>query len=104
MDKIKVLYVEKGKEPKAIDIDNSLEALQNIVGGYIEAVYFSDCILLCKEERINKNLPFNTEICNDDRKPVGVIRGSFVLVGQNGSEFDSLSDELIELYTEKFSL
>ena len=47
-----VLIVEPGKHPRLADIDESLESLQKIVGGYIEAIYpFEDEIaIICDEE------------------------------------------------------
>ena len=50
--KMNVLIVEPGKHPRLADIDESLESLQKIVGGYIEAIYlFEDEIaIICDEE------------------------------------------------------
>ena len=39
-DKIRVLKVEPGKEPEAVEMDNTLRAMQEMVGGYIQLVPF----------------------------------------------------------------
>ncbi|MEM5768358.1 MAG: DUF3846 domain-containing protein, partial [Bacillota bacterium] len=36
---MKVLIVEPEKAPREAEIENSLESLQSVVGGYIEATY-----------------------------------------------------------------
>ena len=62
-------------------ISDSLKNLQNIVGGYIEAVGFGDMIILCDEEGRIKKKPTNCKIGRT--KFVGTI----VAVGSNGEEF-----------------
>ena len=34
-----VLIVEPGKKPRKAEIDGSLEGMQRVVGGYIQAIY-----------------------------------------------------------------
>ena len=52
--KIKVLLVEPEKYPKEIVIDDSLEAMQEVVGGDIEEYmpYDDDVAIICNEERV----------------------------------------------------
>ena len=47
-----VLMVKPGEHRERVEIENSLESLQDAVGGYIQAVYpFDDPIaLICNEE------------------------------------------------------
>lgn len=64
--------------------ENSLEAFQKAVGGYIEAVTVaSDLVLICNEEGRLLNLPFNATISVHAHGPV-------LAVGMNGDEFASL--------------
>lgn len=51
-EKIDVLLVEPGKHPEKIQIENSLEALQEAVGGFIEVTYpFDDNAgIICNDE------------------------------------------------------
>ena len=48
-----------GCEPELIDIDNTLAALQQEVGGYIETVSIADVVIVCKEEGRLCGLPYN---------------------------------------------
>ena len=42
-EKIEILVVEPEKKPYVKKIDNSLQAMQEIIGGYIEPIYFDGC-------------------------------------------------------------
>ena len=89
--KIRVLVKEPGKEAELREIQNTLEALQCIVGGYIETVTFAeDCTLIVNEEGKLQGLPVNFRIFGD------VIVGTAVLAGVDGEEFCSLEEQQIE--------
>ena len=48
---MKAIRKKPGCEPELIDIDNTLAALQQEVGGYIETVTIaSDAVVICNEE------------------------------------------------------
>ena len=59
-----------GKTAQAIEIDGSLESMQQIVGGYIEAIYpFDDPVaIICNEEGKLNGLPLNRALYNKDNK------------------------------------
>lgn len=63
-------------------IDNTLEALQRFVKGYIETVtLFENGVIICNEEGRIRNLPHNTNICGCD------FVGNILFVGTDGEEF-----------------
>lgn len=104
--KLSVLLVEPGKCPKVIEIEDTLEAMQNIVGGDIE-VYepFDDEIaIVCNEEGKVKGLPLNRAIYSDRGELVDIIAGTFfVCYAPVDSEgFLNLPKELAEKYEEYF--
>ena len=106
MKKISVLLVEPGKCPKVIEIEDTIEAMQNIVGGDIE-VYepFDDEIaIVCNEEGKVKGLPLNRAIYSDRGELVDIIAGTFfVCYAPVDSEgFLNLTKELAEKYEEYF--
>lgn len=74
-------------------ISDSLENLQNIVGGYIEAVGFGDMVILCDEEGRIKKKPANCKIGRTS------FVGTIIAVGSNGEEF---SDVPIDMTGWKF--
>lgn len=49
-EKIKALLFEPGKKPKDIEIENSLEAFQEAVKGYIETLRLSKTVVLVANE------------------------------------------------------
>ena len=68
-EKIKVLLVEPNKYPRMIEIDDTLESMQKIVGGGIEEYmpFDDDVALVCNDEsKYNGMLP-NRAIYSDDK-------------------------------------
>lgn len=96
---LRVIVVEPAKAPKTEIMKNTLEAMQEIVGGSIEPVWFDeDTVLVANEEGKLKNLQLNRSIGTD------IIAGTFFIVGDDGSEqFVSLTDEQIAKYMEVFA-
>ena len=101
MEKVKGLLVEPYELPKEIEIDNTLEAKQELVGGYIECVYLPNddsVVLICNEEGKINGMKLNRYIGHD------IIAGPFFIVGddyENGS-FKSLTDNQILKYKMRF--
>lgn len=99
---MRVLVVEAGKLPVVREIDGGLESMQKIVGGLIQAVYpFEEPVaLICNDEGKLLGLPMNRQIREID----DIIHGTFfICAAPVGSEcFDSLSDEQIKRYTNRF--
>ena len=95
---MRVLIKEVGKAPRIADIENTLESLKALVGGYIEVVTMEDNILLvCNEEGKMQGLPPNFSTGRD------VIVGTAVFVSYDGREdFTGLDDWQLEYLLGKF--
>lgn len=95
-----VLIVEPEKAPRIANITGDLNSLQQVVGGYIEAVYpYDDPVaIVCNEEGKLLGLPMNRKLEDYD-----IIAGTFVVCGTCEEDFDSLTPELAEKYREKFA-
>lgn len=80
---MKVLIVEPMQPCRAQEIPDTLEAMQAIVGGYLQAVYpFRDEVaLVCNENGKNLDLPYNRPLTNDRGIPYDMICGTFFLAG-----------------------
>lgn len=79
------IYKAPGSAPKTIEIDNTLEALQAAVDGYIETVTLAtDCVIICNEEGRLNDMPFNCEVCGCP------FFGPLLIVGVKGDEFTDL--------------
>ena len=95
-----VLIVEPEKAPRMASINGDLNSLQQVVGGYIEAVYpYDDPVaIVCHEEGKLIGLPLNRKLEDYD-----IIAGTFIICGLGEEDFDSLTPELAEKYREKFA-
>lgn len=95
---MRVLYVEPGKAPYETEIPDMLEYEQQAVLGPIEPVQLDRrTVLLCSEEAKFEGKPGNRRLDNGS-----IIAGPFLIVGESGSDFCSLSDEQVDRYVEKF--
>jgi hypothetical protein len=95
-----VLIVEPGRPPREAEIGHDLKAIQDIVGGYIEAVYpFDDPVaLVCNEEGKLIGLPLNRKLEDYD-----IIAGTFFICGLKEDSFDSLPSDIMAKYKDKFT-
>lgn len=106
--KRKVLLVEPQKRPRVVEIDDTLDALQELVGGYIESIYpFEDEVaLVCNEEGKLRGLPYNRALYDEDGDMYELIAGNFFIIGapEDAEDFTSLTQEQIEKFTEMFNV
>ena len=101
---IRVVLVEPGKYAKVADINCSLEGMQKIVGGYIEAYYpfKEEVCIVCNDEGKITGLKPNRAIYGKDNQIVDVIAGTFFICDCSGEDFKSLSEEQLKRYTEMY--
>lgn len=105
---ITVLLVEPDKYPRTVTITDTLEAMQNLVGGDIEEYmpFEDDVAIICNEEGKLNGLPLNRAVYVDEdkHKIADIICGKFFLVYApiESENFLSLPPELSEKYREKF--
>ena len=99
-----ILVVEPMKKPTIQEIDGSLESMQRIVGGDIEAVYpFDDPVaLVCHGEGKLLGLPMNRALTDESGVPYDIVCGTFFVVGIGDENFTSLTEQQIEEYTRRF--
>jgi len=90
-DKIIVIVMEPGKPAEQRSIDNTLKALQELVGGHIETVRLSHGrILLVNEEGVPLNLPANRAIVGGPGQWPIIQYGTIVMVRVIEDEFSSV--------------
>lgn len=103
-EKIKVVAVRPGKFPVLMDIENSLSALQEFVGGYVESIRLDeDTLLICNEEGKLKFLPLNRFVINNSGK-ADIIAGNFILLRARVFDegFSSLSEDQAQKFLQEF--
>ena len=104
---MKALVIEPLKEPYTKEIIGSLESMQQIVGGIIQAIYPFDnpeIALICNDDGKLIGLPLNRALYDKDGKLFDIIAGTFFVCSApaDSENFESLTDEQIKEYTERF--
>ena len=97
-NEIRVLMVEPHEHPKEFLLENTLQAMQEAVGGLIDIVGLEDniCILLNDEGKL-LGMEGSRRIGDD------IIAGTFYVCGSNEEgELVSLTDVEMERYSEMF--
>lgn len=106
---MKVLMVKPSESPKVIEIENTLEAKQEIVGGLIEMVippnHTDDAVIICNEEGKCKGLEANRCIRLEDGRVYDVIVGTFLICRAplDSEDFEGLTDEQIAIYSKMYA-
>lgn len=105
-EKISVLLVQPGKYPKMIEIEDSLEAMQKVVGGDIEEYmpFEDDIAIICNEEGKINGMPLNRAIYGEDKEMIDIIAGDFFVAYApiESENFLSLPREMADKYHQKF--
>lgn len=102
---IRVLVVEPHERPYERRINNELSEMQELVGGYIEAMDIADDVsIVCNEEGKINRLPLNRALRDDTGEIWDVVAGRFFIAGfdYESGEFISLTDEQFEHYKTVF--
>ncbi len=105
VNKMKILLIRPMEVPKEMEIEDSLEEMQRLVGGYIQEIMpFDDVALVCNEEGKFMGLPLNRAIQDERGKVVDIIAGDFFLCRApvESENFESLTKEQVEKYKKRF--
>ena len=104
MSKMKVLVMEPTKTPYVKEISDALHEMQEIVGGFIEPIYFEekeDAIVYCNDEFLLHDYAPNRFVGEI------LVHGTFFVCG-NGQNDEgewistSLTEEQVEKYMQQF--
>jgi hypothetical protein len=97
---MRVVYVEPHKPAYEAEIENSIQGEQRAVQGLIELVYNDDdTIIVCNDEGKLIGMDGNRRLDNGTT----IIAGPFFVVGDDGEDFRSLTDDEVEKYVNRFS-
>lgn len=101
---MRILVFEPLKEPYVKDIEDDIQAMQEVVGGSIEPIYFeqtNDALCWCNDEFLLNGSKPNRIVGNT------LVHGTFYISGNCLNEYGewdscSLTDEQIEKYKQQF--
>jgi len=102
---MKVLVIQPEKAPEEREISGSLESMQAVVGGLIQAVYpFEEPVaLICNEEGKLLGLPWNRALYDEEDDLCEIIAGTFFVCGISNDDFCSLTEQQLETYSKRFA-
>lgn len=87
-----IVVKEVGKSPEVREIEGTLKEMQKIVGGYIEAIYLPDgLVMVCDEEGKVKDKTDNFRFGWD------YIVGDVFFVGVGEEDFVSLTETQVDI-------
>ena len=98
---IRVVYVEPNKPAYVADVGHTLDAEQKAVGGgLIQTLYWTDdnTTIVANDEAKLKGMPGNRRFGDGST----IIAGPFFIVGVEGEDFRSLTDEEVTKYMTAF--
>ena len=101
---MKVLVVQRNREPELKEIGDSLEDMQEIVEGYIEVIYpFADPVgIVLNEEGKIIGLPVSRFLWYQESEYVDALCGTFFICGLGEEDLTDIPDDLVEKYTAMF--
>ena len=103
---LRVLLVEPGKYPRTVDLPGTLEAMQQAVGGLIQAIYpFEEPVaLVCNDEGKLMGLPLNRGLRTEAGTLYDIVCGTFFLCAAppDSDSFESLSEAQLVRYEKRF--
>lgn len=101
-----VLLIQPEKYPKMIELEDSLEAMQVLVGGDIEEYmpFEDEVALICNDEGKINGLPLNRAVYGEDKEIIDIIAGDFFIAYApvSSEKLLSLPPDLAKKYSEKF--
>lgn len=101
-----VLHVEPGKRARMVEIEDSLSAMQSLVGGMIEEYmpFEDDVALVCNDEGKLAGLPLNRGIKDEKGNLQDIIAGDFFVcyAPVESEKFLSLPPDMEAKYKEMF--
>lgn len=104
--KIKVLFIEPHKYPRVIDLNDTLENMQKLVGGDVEEYmpFDDDVAIVCNEEGKLNGEELNRAIYGDDGRLLDIIAGKFFICYApiESERFLSMPDDLLKKYEKLF--
>ncbi|WP_195278530.1 DUF3846 domain-containing protein [Clostridium sp. J1101437_171009_A5] len=103
---LRVLVVEPLRAPYSRELPDTLEEMQKLVGGTIQAIYPFDepVALICHDEGKLLGLPPNRALRDENGVLYDIVCGTFFLCAAppDSDSFESLNEEQLERYAARF--
>ena len=99
-----ILKIMPSRKPERITIPHTLDAMQQLVCGSIQAIYpYEDNVaIVCNEEGKLIGMEPNRAVRNEDGDILDIICGTFFICGLSEDDFCSLTEDQITYYNDLF--
>ena len=103
---MRILLVRPESKPELKEIDGTLETMQHLVGGLIQAVYpFEEPVaLICNDEGHLLGLPLNRALRDASGSVYDIVCGPFFLCGLCEDNFASLTEDQVQHFQHVFAI
>lgn len=103
-DTIKVIVCRPKETAQIIEIPHTLEQMQELVDGYIQAIYpFDDPVaIIANDEGKLIGLPLNRALRTEDGQLYDIVAGTMFLCGLGEEDFTSVPDNLLQKYYDMY--
>ena len=104
---MRAVLKKPGKNPEVVDIENTLNGIRSAVGGYFQAVVFSEeenIIMLCDEEGKLNGLDYNFSMRGKDSRIIDDVVGNVLFVSAGDEDFRELNKKQIQYLMDCFRL
>lgn len=106
MDNFCILKLEPGQAPEITYIEDTLNAMQDLLGGSMESKFPWDDPVVLVENGLSRliGMPVNFILIDPDTgEALDIFCGPFFICGMGDKDFTSLSPELAEKYLQVFT-
>lgn len=104
---MRIVVVNPGRKPKVQEIDGTVEAMRELVGGTLQAIYPADDVALVfnVDAKVLQLAP-NRGVLDENGAFLDIICGTFFVCGapEDSNYFMSLTAEQVQRYTEIFAV
>ena len=102
---MRVILCRPNEMAEVIEMEDSLESMQKMVGGLIEEYmpWEDEVALICNEEGKLNGMEYNRAIRDENGEVREIIAGPFLIVGLDEDSFGSLSEDMLKKYQRLFA-
>lgn len=104
---MKAILKKPRRNAQVVDVENTLDGIRSAIGGYFEALVFSEehnIIMICDESGKLKGLDFNFYLYGDDGSVIDHIVGNVLFVSAKGEDLRELDGEQIDYLMKYFNV
>lgn len=103
---MKAILKKPRRNAQVVDVENTLDGIRSAIGGYFEALVFSEehnIIMICDESGKLKGLDFNFYLYGRNDRIIDEIVGNVLFVSAKGEDLRDLDENQIDYLMKYFN-